>query len=121
MSSLCYFDTGAPESFSENVLFAGTTHGLFDGRRQNRPPPPGAPLAQVRLLFPGQPHAFFFEALEEGRHYLISLDGVDNADARTGAFTTLKAGLGCTNPSENGSVAVWLPLVLPGLLSGFEA
>lgn len=48
------------------------------------------PLGQVRLLFPGQPHAFFFETLEENRYYTISLDGVDNADARTGAFTTLK-------------------------------
>lgn len=47
---------------------------------------------QVRLLSPGHPHAFFFETLEESRHYTISLDGVDNADARTGAFTTLKVG-----------------------------
>ncbi|CAN0336330.1 unnamed protein product, partial [Hapterophycus canaliculatus] len=43
---------------------------------------------QVRLLYPGQPHAFFFETLQENRPYGISLDGVDNADARTGAFTT---------------------------------
>eukprot|EP00752_Nemacystus_decipiens_P010481 g9338.t1 len=46
---------------------------------------------QVRLLSPGHPYAFFFETLEEGRHYTIFLDGVENADARTGAFTTLKA------------------------------
>lgn len=47
-------------------------------------------LVKVRLLFPGRPHAFFFEMLEQHRHYIVSLDGVDNADARTGAFTTLK-------------------------------
>lgn len=45
---------------------------------------------EVRLLFPGRPHAFFFEMLEQHRYYTVSLDGVDNADARTGAFTTLK-------------------------------
>ena len=45
---------------------------------------------QMRLLVPGQPHAFFFETLEEQRHYTITLDGVDNADSRTGGFTTLK-------------------------------
>ncbi|CAM9897439.1 unnamed protein product, partial [Ectocarpus sp. 12 AP-2014] len=46
---------------------------------------------QVRLLYPRQPHAFFFDTLEESRHYSIFLEGVDNGDARTGAFTTLKA------------------------------
>lgn len=53
---------------------------------------PRSPNDQVRLLSPGHPHAFFFETLDESRHYTISLDGVGNADARTGAFTTLKVG-----------------------------
>lgn len=44
----------------------------------------------MRMLYPGRPHAFFFDALEESRHYTVALDGVENADARTGAFTTLK-------------------------------
>lgn len=44
----------------------------------------------MRMLYPGRPHAFFFEALEESRHYTVTLDGVEDADARTGAFTTLK-------------------------------
>lgn len=57
-------------------------------KRTTHHPPPD----QVRLLSPGHPYAFFFETLEESRHYAISLDGVDNADARTGAFTTLKVG-----------------------------
>ncbi|CAM9986285.1 unnamed protein product [Scytosiphon promiscuus] len=51
----------------------------------------GGQHRQVRLLYPGRPHVFFFETLEENRPYSIFLDGVDNADARTGAFTTLKA------------------------------
>ncbi|CAM9458255.1 unnamed protein product, partial [Ectocarpus sp. 13 AM-2016] len=46
---------------------------------------------QVRLLYPRKPYAFFFDTLEESRHYSIFLEGVDNGDARTGAFTTLKA------------------------------
>lgn len=45
---------------------------------------------QMRMLYPGRPHAFFFDTLEENRYYTVTLDGVENGDARTGAFTTLK-------------------------------
>lgn len=45
---------------------------------------------QARILESGQPYAFFFEMLREGRHYTVSFDGVEDAGARTGAFTTLK-------------------------------
>lgn len=47
----------------------------------------------MRMLYPGRPHAFFFDTLEENRYYTVTLDGVDNGDARTGAFTTLKVGI----------------------------
>lgn len=45
---------------------------------------------QIRVLVPGQPHAFFFDMLQDQRYYSISFEGVDNAEARKGAFTTLK-------------------------------
>ncbi|CAN0424260.1 unnamed protein product, partial [Discosporangium mesarthrocarpum] len=46
---------------------------------------------QLRLLRTGCPHAFYFNTLEAHRHYTITLEGVVNSAARTGAFTTLKA------------------------------
>ncbi|CAM9913381.1 unnamed protein product, partial [Choristocarpus tenellus] len=51
----------------------------------------GAQHRQVRILQPARPHAFYFDTLETHRHYTIKLEGVVNALARTGAFTTLSA------------------------------
>lgn len=62
--------------------------------------PSGRP--KMCMLRRGRPHAFFFDGLEENRHYTVALDGVDNAETRTGAFTTLKA----RNETRNGGDAV---------------
>ena len=87
----------------------GSFHGsdtVSPNEQRHHPLSPALLADQVRLLSPGHPYAFFFETLEESRHYAISLDGVDNAETRTGAFTTLKVPTYAHASSANGSAVL---------------